>query len=146
MSAQIGAAVLALLKAKRAEIVAVGGIFGVYDGYVSDSDESTKTISAPLPYCVFYPRAWYPAATSLAGPASAEVSEFRVGFSGGDRRQASWAGDHIMAALADVRLTDVPGDPVIRWSESMDPTTDPVWSRVGGGRLAYGFHEFSVCY
>jgi hypothetical protein len=137
VSSLVDAAVLAALRAVPN--------LNVHDAYVTDSDGDAMTISAPLPYVVYYPAPGRPEARSMAGPAGAETKEFQVTFVGATRQQAMWACEKVRAALDDVRLSTVTGNPVLRRTDDqLFIRRDDTWSRPGGGPLMYGADRWSV--
>jgi hypothetical protein len=137
VSSATDAAVLALLKATAN--------LNVHDGYVTDSDENEKTISAPLPYIVFYTTPGRPEARSLAGPAGATVDEFQISFVGATREQAIAAAERADDAVNDTRLTSLPGQPVIRRTDdNLFVHRDDTWTRPGGKPLFYGANRYEL--
>lgn len=149
MSNLVDDAVLSLLRAVSVAVAAQvpPGYLGVFDSYVTDSDENDKTISAPTPYLVLYSSLGDPDGHSLAGPAGVTVQEFQVTYVGKDRRQAVWAGEKARTALRDVRLGSVPRNPVIRLSnDTLLVRRDDTWTRPDGGPLFYGADRYSLVY
>lgn len=135
MSAEVDTAVLALLR---------GTVLNVHDGYVTDSDEDAKTISAPLPYVVFYPTPGRPVNPRIGGTRG-RGHEFQVSYVGGTREQAVWAQGKAEAALDGVSIT-VGGRPrqIRRTADNPYLGRDDTWTRPGGGPLFYGALRFYV--
>lgn len=107
----------------------------VHDGYVNDSDESTKTVSAPTPYHVYYGTPGYPINPRLGGT-SGRAQEFQVTSVGTTREQAAWAGDKAEGVLDGKRVT-VGGQErrITRTDDNAFTRRDDTWSRPDGGPL-----------
>jgi hypothetical protein len=135
VSSEVDAAVLALLRST---------VLHVYDGYVTDSDDSAKTISAPLPYVVFYPTPGRPVNSRASGTSGREY-EFQVSYVGMTREQAVWAQERAEAALDGVSIT-VAGKPrqITRTPDNQFVGRDDTWTRPDGGPLFYGALRFTV--
>lgn len=120
-------AVLALLRAVPN--------LNVHDGYVADSDESSKTISAPLPYVIVFFRAPSPINPRLGSNGRRSIG-FQVTGVGSTREQASWAAQKAEDAL-DWTLIDIDGRPrrIRRDNDEAWMTRDDVWTRPDGGPL-----------
>lgn len=146
MSSEVDDAVLALLKADAAALKADDPkvILGVYDAYVTDSDDKAKTISAPLPYLVFYPTPGRPVNVRASGVSSREY-EFQVSYVGKSREQAVWAQEEAERALDGVSIT-VAGKPrqITRTDDNQYVGRDDTWTRPDGGPLFYGALRFTV--
>lgn len=117
----------------------------VYDGHVTDSDGNAKTISAPLPYAVFYSLTRVPTGDSLAGSASARLQTFQVSFVGETRAQAELVSIDTRAALDRRFVQFVDREAFVRLNDdSLDATRDDTWTRPDGGPLFYGADRYDV--
>lgn len=132
---QVDAAVLALLRAT---------ILNVHDGHVTDSDESTKTISALLPYVVYYSTPGFPINARLGGTRG-RAQEFQVSYVGKTREQAVWAGEKAEAALDRKRVTVGGLSRIVRRTDdNLYVRRDDTWTRTDGGPLFFGALRFVV--
>lgn len=135
MSVEVDDAVLALLEATG---------LNVHDGWVKDSDGIKKTISAPLPYVVFYTTPGYPVNPRTGGRAGRE-HEFQVSCVGITREQAVWAQEQVEAALDGVGIV-VAGQSrqITRTDDNQTVGRDDTWTRPDGGPLFFGPLRFTV--
>lgn len=119
----------------------------VFDGYVTDSDESEKTISAPLPYVVYYTLVEDIIGDTLAATSvGARLHAFQVTYVGQTAEQARAVRDRQREAL-DRKWVSMPsGTRLVRWGndESMGIARDDVWTRPGGGPLFNGIDRYTV--
>lgn len=108
----------------------------VHDGYVRDSDENTKTISAPLPYVVYYTTPGRPIVPRTGGVARSRAVEFQVTAVGSTREQAQWARQKAEAALHGVSV-EVNGRlrRISRTEDNVFIGRDDTWNRPDGGPL-----------
>lgn len=138
MSAADDAAILTVLRAVPN--------LRVFDGYVTDSDESAKTISAPLPYVVYYTLDDDESVgDSLNATLGARLHRFQVTYVGETAEQARMVRDRQRTALNRVRVTMPAGDRLVRRDEdSLSIQRDDVWSRPDGGPLFYGADRYVV--
>lgn len=135
MSSEVDAGVLALLK---------GSGMNYYDGWVTDSDESAKTISAPLPYAVYYSTPGRPV-NGRPGGRSGREYEFQVSYVGMTREQAVWAQEKIEATLDGVSITVAGRSRTIaRTPDNQFIGRDDTWTRPDGRPLFYGALRFTV--
>lgn len=118
----------------------------VFDGYVTDSDESAKTISAPLPYVVFYGFADDDApGDTLARSLGAHLVEFQITYVGATREQARLVGERALGALNRKWLTLPAGLRLVcRTDSGLGVRRDDVWTRPGGGPLFVGEDRYRV--
>ena len=118
----------------------------VYDGDVTDSDGNAKTISAPLPYVVFYSGAGDDEiGDSLAGSVGAHLNGFQITYVGATREQAQSVGDRARDALNRRFIAMPVGQRFVRRSDDSQPVRrDDVWTRPDGGPLFYGADRFTV--
>lgn len=133
MSADVDDLVLDLLRA----IATVEAPLGVHDSHVADSDDSEKTISAPLPYLVFFTTPGYPINPRMSGRRGRAV-EFTINAVGISRSQAKWAGDRAEAVLDRKRLVLIEGRPgrlLRRTDDNAYLRRDDTWTRPGGKPL-----------
>lgn len=107
----------------------------VHDGHVKDSDESKKTISAPLPYHVYFAAPGYPI-NRRAGGTAGRAQEFQVTSVGKTREQATWAGD-LAEGVLDQALVSVDGRDlrITRMDDNSFTRRDDTWTRPDGGPL-----------
>lgn len=135
MTAEIDDQVLELLRATPVH---------VHDGWVKDSDGDAKTISAPLPYAVFYTTPGYPVNRRVGGRGGREY-EFQVSCVGITREQAVWAQEQVEEALDGVSIT-VAGQPrqISRSDDNQVIGRDDTWTRPDGGPLFFGPLRFTV--
>lgn len=141
MSNTVDSAVLTLLRAVPN--------LNVYDGYVTDSDENEKTVSAPLPYVVFYATSAAPEteSRSMAGAAGAQTEEFQLSGVGSDRNQAKWALEKARQAVENVRLASVARTPVVRRSDDQFMVRrDDTWTRPDGKPLFFGADRYLLTF
>ena len=137
MSSEADDAILALLEA---------GSVKTYDSYVTDSDNVAKTISAPLPYLVYYTSPGYPINPRMA-PTKRRAQEFQITYVGKTREQAVWAADKAEAALAGARITIGGRSRLIRRTDDYQfVRRDDTWNRPDGGPLFTGVLRFVVDY
>lgn len=131
--------VLALLRALNPPL-------DVYDGHVTDSDGVTMTISAPLPYVVFWGGYDDDApGDSLAGTSGAHLTDFRITAVGDSREQAKLAAERAKAALNRVRVTFSAGSRFVRCTDNSGGVTrDDTWTRPGGAPLFSGIDQYEV--
>lgn len=131
--------VLALLRALSPGV-------DVYDSHVTDSDGVTMTVSAPLPYVVFW--GGYDESShgdSLAGTSGAYLTEFRITAVGESREQAKLVGERVKAALNRVRVTFAAGSRFVRCTDNSGGVTrDDTWTRPGGAPLFSGVDQYEV--
>lgn len=124
---------------------AAAGLFDVFDGYVKDSDENRHTISAPLPYVVYFGTPGYPINRRLGGRSGRAV-EFQVTAVGRTAEQARWAGqkveDHLdgLAVTVDGRRCRIRRDELDNAFTSRDDT----WTRPDGGPLFNDFRRYVI--
>lgn len=116
----------------------------IYDGYVTDSDESAQTISAALPYAVYY-TALGRSVNASANRRRARAMEFQVNFVGLSREQAIWAAEKI-DALVDEMPIIVAGKShkVFRTEDDLFVRRDDTWTRPDGGPLFFGTLRYGV--
>lgn len=132
------AAVLGLLQGISPDLT-------IFDGYVTDSDESDKTISAPLPYCVFHRTPGQDDGESLAGTSGAMLKEFRVTSVGETPEQALATGEDTRAVLNRVMVQFPSGKRFVRRTNGLEnPRRDDVWTRPGNRPLFYIADVFTV--
>ncbi len=109
----------------------------LYDGHVVDSDAAEKTISAPLPYLVYFTTPGAPVRARAGRASTMRTVEFQITAVGDDRAQARWAGD-LAEALLDGQLitpgTDRPRR-VIRVPDNAYMGRDDTWTRPEGDPL-----------
>lgn len=117
----------------------------VYDGYVFDSDGSANTISAPLPYVVYYTTPGFPTNPRLGGSVGQRAREVQVSFVGSTREQAMWAAAKAEGALDQARVT-VNGRSLLirRTDDNPFVRRDDMWTRPDGGPLFFGALRFVV--
>lgn len=121
-----------LLELLRAAVV------NVHDGVV-DADETTKIISVPVPFAVYYGKRTAPA--NLRAGGRAERGNFPgLTCAGTTREQADALADKIEAALDGKPL----GNRTIRFFERSAPTRDLRYTRPGGGPLFYTGLIFTI--
>lgn len=114
--------VLALLRA---------ALTNVHDGHVKDSDGVEKTISAPLPYAIYYGKSTNPINPRVGGSGSNRSNDVRVTCVGSTREQADWAADIAEGALHEARVIGRQ----MRLDERTRPVRDDTWTRPDGGPL-----------
>lgn len=116
----------------------------VHDGSV-DADETTKVISVPLPYVVFFSADDDESDERFSGNVAAGEVQFQVNYVGDSREQAKRAGKRARACLSRKRIT-VNGkrSGLIHLDDSMIVRRDDVFTRPGGGPLFYGVDLYSV--
>lgn len=128
MSADVAAAALGVLRS-------VSGL-NVYDGYVADSDENAKTISAPLPYVIVFFTPGEPI-SQRGGSNGRRGVEFQVTGVGETREQASWVAQKAEDALV-ASPVDIGGGlfrRIRRTRGSQYVGRDDTWNRPDGGPL-----------
>lgn len=129
-------AVLTILRANLAR---------VHDGHVTDSDDDEKTISAPLPYVVYFTTPGYPIGGRLGTVPRGRVQEFQVTGVGSTREQAMWAGDRAEAALDGTLVTvDGRNRRVRRDTDNPIVWRDPTWTRPDGGPLFNDVRRYTI--
>ena len=109
----------------------------LYDGHVIDSDAADMTISAPLPYLVFFTSPGLPVRPRAGRGSTMRTVEFQITGVGDARWQASWAGD-LAERLLDARVVTPAGDRPRRITRTRDNTymgRDDTWTRPGGEPL-----------
>lgn len=118
----------------------------VHDGHVTDSDGVAKTISAPLPYVVFYGASDDDSpGDSLAGTSGARLTGFQLTFVGETREQAMLAGERALAALNRKMVTFAAGARFVRRTDdSLAVRRDDTWTRPGGQPLFFGADRYTV--
>lgn len=107
------------------------GLVDVHDGYVKDSDGNAKTISAPLPYALYFGKSANPINPRVGGSGSNRANDVRVTCVGSTREQADWAADKAEAALHEALVIGRQ----MRLDERTRPTRDDTWTRPDGGPL-----------
>lgn len=142
MSSEVDAAVLALLRSVAADLKAADSTayLGVFDGWVTDSDGVAKTISAPLPYAVYYGSTTAPINPRIGGSGDNRSNDVRISCVGRTREQADWAADKVEKTLHEARV----GRRQMRLDERTRPSRDDSWTRPDGGPLFYGALRFTV--
>lgn len=103
----------------------------VHDGHVKDSDGDAKTISAPLPYAIYYGKTATPIHPRVGGSGANRGNDVRVTCVGSTREQADWAADKVEAALHEAVVTGRQ----MRLDERVRPVRDDTWTRPDGGPL-----------
>lgn len=118
----------------------------VFDGHVTDSDESAKTISAPLPYVVFHRLDDdETVGDDLAGGYGARIQDFQVTYVGLTPEQAAAVRDRQRSALNRQWITMPAGQRLVRRSDDSFPISrDDTWSRPDGAPLFYGADRYTV--
>lgn len=118
----------------------------VYDGYVTDSDETAKTISAPPPYVVFYGfNDDDGVGDSLAGSVGAHLTSFQITYVGLSREQARLVGERAAGALNRKYVAMPAGQRLVRRVDSgLGVRRDDVWSRPDGRPLFFGEDRYTV--
>lgn len=109
----------------------------LYDGHVTDSDAAEKTVSAPLPYLVYFTTPGAPVRARAGRSSTMRTVEFQITGVGDARWQASWAGD-LAERLLDARVVTPAGDRPRRITRTRDNTymgRDDTWTRPGGEPL-----------
>lgn len=143
MSVDVDEAVLELLRA----IATDAAPLAVYDGDVTDADQDAKTISAPLPYVVFYTTPGYPITPRMSGRRGRAVV-FTVNSVGLSRSQAKWAGDQAEAALDGKRIVLDHRGALPRLIRRTDDNAflrrDDTWTRPGGKPLFTDSRRFHI--
>lgn len=127
----IDAALLALLR---------GALANVHDGQVTDSDNDAKTISAPLPYALYFGLSSFPVNARLGGSRD-KGYDVAVNCVGMTREQADWAADKVEAALSNARISR---SRLVTLDERVRPRRDDTWSRPDGGSLFSASLRFTV--
>lgn len=115
----------------------------VHVGHVTDSDEQTKTISAPLPYVRINAGVGFKPSTRAGGRAGAAL-RFTIASVGATEEQARAVARAVRTWMHDGTVTAGSRDYRIRLDEPEDTiiTHDPTWNRPGGGPLFYGIDEY----
>lgn len=129
-----------------AAIVALIEATGVntHVGYVTDSDASTKTVSAPLPYAVYFGSPGSPINPRLGGTRG-RAQAMQVTCVGMTHEQAKWAGDKVEAALDGARvILDGRSRRISRSDESPFVRRDDDWTRPDGGPLFMDVRRYVV--
>src|SRR5687768_15405752 len=101
----------------------------VHDGDV-DADETTKVISVPLPYVVFYSSPGYDNNERQDGRVGDRVNEFDLHGVGATREQAKAALDKARAAISRKRLN---GNLIQRSDDNLRVRREDKYTRPGGG-------------
>lgn len=136
MSATADTAILALLDAT---------VLNVWDGYVKDSDEDAKVVSAALPYVVFYSTPGYDINPRLSGAVLIRAVDFQINFVGSTREQAKWASEKARDALNRKRVTLAGKSRLIRRTDdNLFIQRDDTWTRPGGAPLFFGVDRYVV--
>lgn len=105
------------------------GVANVWDGIV-DADETTKVISVPLPFVLYYGKRTTPENVRAGG--RAERGNFpAMTCVGSTREQADALADKVEALLDGKPL----GNRTVSFFERSDPTRDLRYTRTGGGPL-----------
>lgn len=116
----------------------------VHDGYVS-ADKTTKVISVPLPYVVYYSSLGYDVDERQGGRPGGRAVPFRLGFVGATPEQTRAAGEKVRAALSRKRVTvDGKESGLIRLIDSDTVRRDDDYTRDGGLPLFYGADQYEV--
>lgn len=119
----------------------------VFDGYVTDSDEAEKTISAPLPYVVYYTLTDENVGDTLgAVTVGARLHGFQINYVGATAEQARAVRDRVRGALDRAWVTMPAGDRLVRRDDddSQAIRRDDAWTRPDGGPLFYGVDRYRV--
>lgn len=118
----------------------------LWDGHVRDSDAAAMTVSARLPYLVFYAMTDAPAVgDSLAGTSAAYLTEFQLTGVGDSREQAKFLLEKAKAALDRKRLTFPSGPRFVRRTDDNQwVRRDDTWTRPGGKPLFFGVDRYAV--
>ena len=116
----------------------------VHDGYVVGSNEDLNTISAPLPYVVFYPRSDEDEGETLAGSVTSSLNGFQITGVGSTREQAERVLERARGVLNRRRLQFPPGKRLVRRVDGMGVRRDDVWTRPDGGPLFYAADQYTV--
>lgn len=133
----VDTAVIALLKSQG---------LSVHVGSVSDADDNTKTISAPMPYVLYLPALDYVTSPRMGGW-GARSKDFAVHFAATSSRGAENYGRAVRDYLRNATVT-VTGKPrrIRMWNpdERLWVSDDPTWNRPDGGAIYFGRMEFYV--
>lgn len=125
----VDAGILTLLRA---------GIANVHDGIVT-ANETTKVITVPLPFVLYYGKRTIPA--NLRAGGRAERGNFpALTCAGTTREQADALADKVEALLDGKSV----GNRTVAFFERSDPTRDLRYTRTDGGPLFYTALRFTV--
>lgn len=145
-SSAVDEAVIALLAADERIVfvedtstVVADDQWPLFDGHVVDSDGELKTISAPLPYLVFYSTPGLPVRPRAGRTSTMRMVEFQITAVGIDRWQAKQAAARA-EGLLDGMTIDPTGDrprKVRRTGDNLYVARDDTWMRPDGGPLFF---------
>ncbi|WP_426243689.1 hypothetical protein [Nocardioides sp. LHG3406-4] len=116
----------------------------VHDGHVMDSDNVAKTISAPLPYVVFFSTPGAPTGRRRMSGSAGRGQEFMVNAVGETREQASLTGDIAEAALDGKRIPLGQRQYLHRADEDAFVRRDDTWTRPDGGPLFTDSRRYAI--
>ena len=112
--------------------------YDVHDGHV-DANETTKVISVPLPFVLYYGKRTSPENVRAGG--RAERGNFAAMTCVGEsREQADALADKVEAGLDGKPL----GNRTVLFYDRSEPTRDLRYTRIGGGPLFYTALRFTV--
>lgn len=112
----------------------------VFDGYV-DADQTSKVITVPLPYLVFYSTPGYDRDERLSGQVAGRVLQFQIIGVGDHRDQAKWVLDQARTRLSRKRLN---GNLIVRDDTNQPVRREDTYTRPGGEPLFYGIERYAV--
>lgn len=117
----------------------------VHVGRVTDSDDSAKTISAPLPYVRINAGVGFNTSERLGGRGGGAL-RFTIGISGITEDQTRAVARAVRGWMNGATLT-VDGKTRRVWLDDLEETfirVDEVWSRPDGGPIYYGLDRYFV--